>query len=65
MRAEIMNVKGGARAIATMTFDDGHPRTSIKLNELLPRYGCRASLMLYTYKILTPRGASVDMPLSI
>jgi hypothetical protein len=38
MRAEIMKVKGGARAIATMTFDDGHPRTSQRLNELLPKY---------------------------
>ena len=52
MRAEIMKVKGGASAIATMTFDDGHPRTSRKLNELLPKYNAKASLMLYCRKSL-------------
>lgn len=52
MNAEIMRVKGGARAIATMTFDDGHPRTSRKLNELLAKYGAHASLMLYCRKSL-------------
>ena len=51
--AEIMRVKGGANAIATMTFDDGHPRTSAKLNELLPKYKSRASLMLYCRKSLS------------
>ena len=55
MTAEIMKAKGGARAIATMTFDDGHPRTSSKLNELLPKYGSRASLMLYARKSLASK----------
>lgn len=48
-----MEAKGGARAVATMTFDDGHPRTAARLNELLPKYGCRASLMLYCAKSLS------------
>ena len=47
-----MEAKGGARAVATMTFDDGHPRTSVKLCELLPKYSARASLMLYPRKSL-------------
>ena len=51
MKAEIMKVKGGARAIATMTFDDGLVKTANTLNELCERYGCRASLMMCTYKL--------------
>lgn len=52
MKAEIMKAKGGANAIATMTFDDGHPRTARRLNELLEKYEARASLMLYCRKSL-------------
>ena len=51
MYAEIMAVKGGARAIANMTFDDGLKRTSAKLDELFGKYGAVASLMLCTHAI--------------
>ena len=51
--ATITNAKGGANAIATMTFDDGHPRTAEKLNELLAKYDAKASLMLYCTKSLS------------
>lgn len=46
VKATIMEAKGGANAIATMTFDDGKVKTARKLNELLAKYGGRASLML-------------------
>ena len=46
MYAEIMQVKGGARAIATMTFDDGLKKTSVKLDEICGKYGVVATLML-------------------
>lgn len=51
MNAEIMKAKGGASAIATMTFDDGLYKTAEKLNELCEKYDARASLMLCTHKV--------------
>ena len=44
--ASIEQAKGGADAIATMTFDDGKVKTAQKLNELLAKYDGKASLML-------------------
>ncbi len=49
--AEIMDVKGGADAIATLTFDDGRDASVSKLVPLLEQYGLRASLMLVPYRI--------------
>ncbi len=51
MKAEIMKVKGGCRAIATMTFDDGLVRTANALEELCEKHDCRASLMLTTHRL--------------
>ena len=44
--AEILPVKGGASAIATMTFDDGEHQTVSTLVPLLEEYGLKASLMV-------------------
>ena len=46
-----MAVKGGARAIANLTFDDGLKKTSVLLDELCGKYGVVASLMLCTHAI--------------
>lgn len=46
-----MKVKGGARAIANLTFDDGLKKTSEKLDELLGKYGVVGTLMLCTHAI--------------
>lgn len=47
LEAQIMNVKGGADSIATLTYDDGHLPTARKVNEWCKEYGVKASLMLY------------------
>ena len=44
--ATIEKAYGGARAIATMTYDDGLPETAKTLNVLCKKYDSRASLML-------------------
>ncbi|MBQ7363588.1 MAG: polysaccharide deacetylase family protein [Clostridia bacterium] len=44
--AELTLAKGGADAIATMTFDDGIYDTALFLNQLLAEYGLEASIML-------------------
>ena len=46
-----MDVKGGARAIANLTFDDGLKRTSVVLDELFGKYGAVGTLMLCTHAI--------------
>ena len=51
MIAEIMKAKGGARAIATMTYDDGLKNTALTLDELCEKYGCRATLALTTHRL--------------
>ncbi|MBQ7363499.1 MAG: polysaccharide deacetylase family protein [Clostridia bacterium] len=49
--AVIMDVKGGADAIATLTFDDGRDASVSKLVPLLEQYGLRASLMLVPTRV--------------
>ncbi len=49
--AAIMDVKGGADAIASMTFDDIRTPSTNKLVELLAEYELRASLMLIPYRV--------------
>lgn len=49
--AVIMNVKGGASAIATMTFDDGVHATNSRLKPLMEEYGLKASLMAVPSRI--------------
>ena len=49
--AEICKAPGGARAIATMTFDDGLVKTALALSELTEKYNCMASLMLTTHRL--------------
>lgn len=51
MKAEICKVKGGARAIANFTFDDGLVKTAYALDELCAKYNCMASLMLITNRL--------------
>ena len=51
LNAEICKVKGGARAIANFTFDDGLVRTANALEELCEKYNCMASLMLTTHRL--------------
>ncbi len=55
--AEIMNVKGGASAIATMTFDDGVHNTSMALYTLLKQYDLKASLMVVPERAETSQGS--------
>ena len=49
--AEIMTVKDGANAIATMTFDDGVHASAEALKPLLEKYGLKASLMVVPSRI--------------
>lgn len=51
-RAEIMKAKGGASAIATLTFDDGVSTTSNKLRELMEKYGLVSTLMIVPTRIM-------------
>ena len=52
LRAEIMKAKGGANAIATMTFDDGVTSSSLKVRELMEKYDLVATLMLVPTRIM-------------
>ena len=56
--AVIMPAKGGANAIATMTFDDGVQATNRALVGLLEEYGLKASLMLVPYRVEGNYGVS-------
>ena len=49
--SELTLAKGGASAIASMTFDDGLYPTATLLNKLCKEYGLKASLMMITDKI--------------
>ena len=49
--AKIMNVKGGATAIATMTFDDGTRATSNALLPIMQEYNFKASLMVVASRV--------------
>ncbi|MBR2466508.1 MAG: polysaccharide deacetylase family protein [Clostridia bacterium] len=44
--AEITGAQGGARAIVSMTYDDGQYETAAWMNEMFAKYGLRASCML-------------------
>lgn len=46
VKAELERVFGGARAIATMVFDDGLRESAKQINALCKKHSCRASLML-------------------
>jgi len=46
LNASIAPAKGGANAIVSMTFDDGHMPTAKTLNELMAQYGLKGSLMI-------------------
>ena len=46
LTAEIMNAKGGAAGIISMTFDDGYYQTALVLEELFEKYDLTGSLML-------------------
>ena len=50
-KAEILPVKGGASAIATLTFDDGVHKTNETLLPLLVKYNAKASLMVVPHLI--------------
>ena len=50
--AELMRAKGGARAIVTMTFDDGVSDSSHKVKELMVKYGLVATLMVVPSRIM-------------
>ena len=49
--AEIMNVKGGASAIVTMTFDDGTLGTASTLLPIMQEYDFKASMMVVPARI--------------
>lgn len=49
--AEITGAQGGARAIVSMTYDDGQYETAEWMNEMFEKYGLRASCMLIVSKI--------------
>ncbi len=49
MSAEIV-VKGGAKAVFSMTYDDGSYDTAVWMNEMFEKYGLKASCMLITDK---------------
>ena len=51
INASVALAKGGANAIATMTFDDGLMATARTLNRLCEEFGLKASLMMVTDKI--------------
>ena len=45
--ATVMNVKDGRDSIVTLTFDDGYIPTATLVDEMLEKYGLKATLMLY------------------
>ena len=51
VNSELTLAKGGAKAVASMTFDDGLYPTATLLNELCREYGLKASLMMITDRI--------------
>jgi peptidoglycan/xylan/chitin deacetylase (PgdA/CDA1 family) len=55
---EIMEAKGGAKAIVSMTFDDGHYETALLLDQLFEEYGLVGSLMMITDNMYTGFGTS-------
>ena len=55
--AEIMNVKGGADSIATLTFDDGVHASSSALKPLLEKYGLKATLFVVPTRIQGESGS--------
>lgn len=56
--AKILNVKGGASAIVTMTFDDGTLGTANTLLQIMQDYNMKASLMVNPSRIEGGSGAS-------
>ncbi len=52
IKAELCRARGGARAIATLTFDDGVRSSAMALSELLTEYGLVASLMVVPTRIM-------------
>ena len=54
----IMNVKGGANAIATMTFDDGVYANDSLIEEMVSEYGLSATLMVVPERIINRSGYS-------
>ena len=52
LNCEIMKAKGGASAIATLTFDDGVSSSSYKLKELMEKYDLVSTLMIVPTRIM-------------
>ena len=52
IKAEICKARGGARAIATLTFDDGVRTAALALSELLSEYGLCGSLMTVPTRVM-------------
>lgn len=53
--AEITGARGGARAIVSMTYDDGQYETAAWMNEMFAKYDLRASCMLVLNKLSTEK----------
>ncbi len=51
LETEIMTVKGGARSIVTMTFDDGDYDTAVWLTEEFEKYDLHGSCMLIVNRV--------------